>query len=201
MRKQLLERFARRLEALERTQGRAEDLHAGGRLLKTDTEAIYEGLFLRAVTAFEAFIEEYFYQIVDDKSGFPERARIGCQVSASSSQLEPIILQGKKYVDWLPFDRTRERANIFLHGGRPFATIGQPHLSALDRSVTLRHAIAHSSGHAKQRFKAVVLQNLVLRPSERTPAGFLRSVAIYPDQRRFNLMLSDIRAAAIALAA
>jgi hypothetical protein len=199
MRRQLLDRFSRRLDGLEHTQKRAENLFVQAALRKRDAEAIYEGLFLRAITAFEAFLEEYFYLLVDQKAGFPQRARVGCRLTVKSAKLEPILLQGKKYLDWLPFDRTKERANLFLHGGRPFSTMAQIHVDAIHRSVVLRHAIAHSGEHAKRKFRTVVLQNLVLRPDEQTPAGFLRNVAIHPDVRRFNLMLANLRAAAIAL--
>lgn len=198
MRKVLLHSFSRRLDALERTQKRAETLFAEGRLRQTDTEAIYEGLFLRAVTAFEAFLEEYFYLIVGDKAGFPRSARVGSRYESKSVELEAVV-QNKKYVDWLPFDKTKKRADIFLKGGRPYSGLVAPHPAAIERCVVTRHAIAHSSSHAKKRFKAEVIQNLVLRPTERTPAGFLRSIAILPDTRRFNLMIGDIRTAAIVL--
>ena len=199
MRRQLLDRFSRRLDGLQHTQKRAEGLFVQKALCKRDAEAIYEGLFLRAVTAFEAFLEEYFYLVVDEKAGFPQRARVGCQISVRSARLQPILLQGKKYLDWLPFDQTKKRANLFLRGGRPFLTMAPVHVNAIHRTVVLRHAIAHSGEHAKEQFRKVVLQNLVLRPDEQTPAGFLRNVAIHPDTRRFNLMLADLRAAAIAL--
>lgn len=198
MRTLVLHRFSRRLDALERTQKRAETLFADGSLRQADTEAIYEGLFLRAVTAFEAFLEEYFHMIVEDKAGFSKSSRVGCRYEPKSVELEAVV-QNKRYVDWLPFDRTKKRAEIFLKGGRPFAGLIAPHPAAIERCVVTRHAIAHSSGHAKSRFKKEVIHNLVLRPAERTPAGFLRSIAILPDTRRFNLMVGDLRAAAIVL--
>jgi hypothetical protein len=98
-----------------------------------------------------------------------------------------IILGGKSYVDWLPIDHTKKRAEAFLRGGRPFTNITTPQRKALDKVSAIRNVIAHPSKSAKKRFENDVLRGLTLLLSERTPAGYLRSVyRSSPSQTRFE---------------
>jgi len=93
-----------------------------------------------------------------------------------------IVLQGEKYLDWLPWDRVADRCSIYLHPkgdprnrcGRPFVDLENTDTDVISRIVKIRNAIAHASDNARQKFVKDVIGNMMIPPQERTPAGFLR---------------------------
>lgn len=195
----LLRSLQRRLADALKVQGSIEHLVQDGALGVRHAEAVYEGLFLRAVTAFEGHLEDTFYAAVLGTEPFPG-ARVSPRATIRShTVLRPLLHRGSPYLNWLPYQETRTRARHFLRGGRPFTLLDDGLLSSLNRIHLTRNAIAHSSRHAQSKFREVVVGNTPLRPPERRPAGFLRSVLRQgPTQTRFEVFVNDLgRAGAI----
>jgi hypothetical protein len=177
-----------------------ESLHGDRHIKLRDISSVYEALFLRAVVGFELYCETLFYDILTGNirySGKKAKCRLtGISVKA----LRAILLQGKNYVDWLPYDSTLRRAQLYIHSpkgddkiGRPFVELDSNEKSQLFSIVKIRNAIAHSSEHALCEFAEKVIGNRPLQPQERTPCGFLRSLAsATPRQTQFEVWVAAL---------
>ncbi len=175
-----------------------EKLYDDGSITLGDLHSVYEALFLRAVTGFEVFLEGLFYSILSGSANYPKR-RVSPRMNAVSNRaLKDILLQGKSYLDWIPIDRTIERAEIYLNGGRPFSELSDADRSAIKNISLIRHAIAHRGDHAKKVFREKVIGAMALLPVEKKPAGFLRSQA-NNGQRRFEVYIIQLGRIALEL--
>ncbi len=197
----ILHLFSRRLQEIEWTRKRMEALHRARSLRRRDIESVYEGLFLRAINAFEAFLESLFIEVMLGKAQFARR-KVALRISTPSRRtLWEVLLQGESYLDWLPYKRTEERAMAFLKSGRPFTVLDNGDRFRVDQCVQVRNAIAHSSAHAARQFHKKVIGSLNLPASERTVAGFLRSIArTSPVFVRFQICMSDLAQVAARIA-
>lgn len=186
--------FESRIARLERIRQRVEKLVLDGRMERHDVEVMYESLFLRSITYFESLLENLFCRILLGKVSYP-RARASKRVEfPSASSLYNVVWGSEKYLEWLPYEKTRKRAEKFLSGGRPFSELAGGELSKLKGHYVTRNAIAHSSDHARNEFKKVVIGNQHLPPRERSPAGYLRSVfRLAPRTTRFEQAMDDLR--------
>lgn len=197
----ILRRFCRRLQELEWTRQRMEELYVAHRIVRRDIESVYEGLFLRGVSAFEGFLEDLFVELVLGRVSFSRRkvaVRVGI---VSRATLWEVLLQGKPYLDWLPYDRTVERARTFLKDGLPFTVLDDGDRSKAKKCMLVRNAIAHNSRFAKKQFEEKVIGDLNLPSRERTPAGYLRSIArVNPTFVRFQIWSSDLANMALRIA-
>lgn len=118
-----LGKVQRSLERLNYTRDRMEKLFAARRIRKTDLDSVYEALFLRAVTSFEAFIEDLFLAILEGRVKYnKQRVRVLMSVT-SRDDLMRILLQNQAYLNWLPFHHTERRAKLYLKDGRPFCDL------------------------------------------------------------------------------
>jgi hypothetical protein len=191
MRNPEIDRFLRKLQSIGRTRARVEKLCDRQKLTVRDVETLYEGLFLRSVTAFEGLIERVFFQAL--RGEIETRAVGGKITSTSNAVLHDVLLDGKEYLEWLPYDRTLKRAKRYLRGGRPFTSFTDDDSSRLSQIARIRNAVAHSSKHAKDVFRNKVTSNIVLLPREKTPAGFLRSLfRSAPAMTRFEMFLAEL---------
>ena len=166
-------RLAGHLRTLEQTRKKIEGLFRKGLLVRRDVERVYEGLYLDAVTSFEAAIEDLFIRIITNRAS---PTGVTARVSFRSSQIARDIMLGgeRKYLDWFPYNKTEQRAKAFLRGGQPFTRLSSTQRNKLDDIIVIRNAIAHKSSHSKKKFQNLV-NSLPLHPREKTPAGFLRS--------------------------
>jgi len=188
-RRDLSDALSRRYVALEGTRGKVERLIVRRRLAAGAAEHMYEGLFLSAVTSFESFLEDLFLHCLTAGGSSGAQRRVTVSTPAAARDL---VLSGRRYVDWLPYKLTRDRADLFFVAARPFSRMDGPGrrqlLDVLDRAVVLRNAVAHKSHHAIARFEKEVLHGTPMTPRERKPAGFLRSVAFgSPPVTRFQV--------------
>jgi hypothetical protein len=170
-----------------------EELYHGNRIVLRDLHSVYEALFLRAVTSFEVFLEDLFISIVRHRAAY-NRTRVSVRMTAISTQaLMGILLQGEKYMAWLPFGHTEERAKIYLKDGRPFTELTDGDKSVIRTITTIRNAIAHGSTYASNEFKRTVIGSRTLLPVERKPAGFLRStVRTGPTRNQFEVYVGEL---------
>jgi hypothetical protein len=168
-----------------------ETLRAEGRITLTDLHTVYEALFLRAVTSFEVFLEDLFFAILKGNANYA-KARVSIRMTPSSSKaLREIVHQRDKYLKWIPFSNTEERAKLYLNGGRPFSELSDGDKSTIKTITTIRNAIAHKGPHAIAEFKTKVIGSMALLPMEKRPSGFLRSNS-NPTQRRFEIYLIQL---------
>ncbi len=177
-----------------------EVLFQDGAIVTRDVQSVYEALFLRAVTSFEVFLEEQFVAIMRGRTAYDPR-RVAVRMTTTSTQaLMDILLRGDQYMTWLPFGQTERRASIYLKDGKPFSELTNSDKSMIRTITTIRNAIAHRSTHATDEFKKTVVGSRNLLPSEKSPAGFLRSQArAAPIRNRFEVYVSELARIAVAL--
>lgn len=184
--------FHRRLRSLDYTRKRMEELCLAGEITKRDLNSVYEALFIRAVTSFESFLEELFLGILEKRVRYKNPRKIVVKmIPLSRPALVDVVFQQHKYLEWLPFDKTTDRADYYLIGGRPFSDLEQPDKDAIAKIVTIRNAIAHHSRHAAKQFKIKVIQSLPLLKGEKTPSGFLRS-QVQQNVNRFEAYIGQL---------
>ena len=186
----LLNKFRR----AERTREKVEGLYRRGELSRADVETVYEGLLLQSATHLENFLEDLFRRTVLGSLDFPP-SRVVPRVAVGSNLVLTglLLMGGKRYIDWLPYERTKELAGRFLRGGRPFSELTSTDEAALDRVARTRNAVAHKSPHALDVFERLVIGGAPLLPSERSPAGYLRSqFRISPPVTQLESMFGDM---------
>ena len=194
----LVVKFHRKLTWNERTRQSIEAQFQCGNLLLRDIETVYEGLFLRTVVAFEDLIECTFFDILEGDSPNPDW---WARVVGEKKALRECVLEGKAYLDWLPIQRTLDRANIYLEDGEPFTLFDDDDKSKLFQIITIRNAIAHAGDNARGKFRQKVIGNTNLRRNEKSPAGFLRSIArSNPVTTRFQIYTQSLGNIALKLA-
>lgn len=171
-----------------------ERLYRTNRIALRDLHSVYEAMFIRAVTSFEVFLQDQFIAIMNGNVTYQKVRGVSVRMKAMpSSALPEILLQGRPYLTWLPYEHTDKRALIYLKEGKPFSDILKPERDTMDGITLIRNAIAHQSAHAIKQFENKVLAGLVLLPQEKTPAGFLRSVLrAAPLQRRFEFYATEL---------
>ena len=188
-----LGKLQRGLQRLDNTRDRMERLYSSGQIIKTDLASVYEALFLRAVTSFEAFLEDLFLAILVGRAEYNGK-RVRVLMSASSrAALMQILLQGSTYMSWLPFENTEKRAKLYLKEGRPFTDLDRGDKSQLKTISVIRNAIAHKSPYALSMFQKMVIGSIPLLQNERNPAGFLRTrISSGPAQTRFEVYMGQL---------
>lgn len=194
---ELLKKFLRHIESLEKTRDNIELLFNTKRISKKDIEQFYRGLFLDMVSGFESIIENIFIYFLIEKQK-PKIKKIKPKVCFKNNALaKRIIFNNKNWVDWLPYEKTIKLAEIYFLNGYPFSTVGFINLKKdkidignaqklLMEISIIRNAIAHQSSHSKKQFLKSI-ENYTLLPQDKTPTGFLRSnFRINPNQNRFQ---------------
>lgn len=184
------------LESLHHTRRKMDILFRDGRIAKRDLERVYEGLYLRAITYFENYIETLFFALLCGKILNAPR-RIQPKLVLSSEKLaRQIVFGGKSYLDWLPYSKSIERAKVFFRDGIPFskeARITTADVKRIDDYVIIRNYIAHRSSHSEQQFIQNIINGTSLLPRNRTPCGYLSQVfRTAPDQTRFELFIIEL---------
>lgn len=147
---------------------------------------------MTAFASVESLIEDLFLKLLVRRVAAP--SGVNPRVIFKSDMVaRQIVFAGRNYVDWIPYSRTTERANLFFSGGRPFQVLGNPERETLESAAIIRNAIAHQSGHARRTFDDKIVARYVLAPRERTPTGFLRSLhSAAPNVTRYEQLASDL---------
>ncbi len=172
---ELLDSFGRKLKGLEQTRKKQEILFSNGKLVLRDTEEVYAALFLGVMVSFEALIEDLFIGLLSGKV-FSRYSNINVRVKIHTNTVaREVILQERKFFNWIPYNNTKNIAKIFFTGGRPFSLVTTDNEKHIDKCLTIRHAIAHKSRHAVSKFQREVLGSLSLTPREKGAKSFLRA--------------------------
>lgn len=88
---------------------------------------------------------------------------------------DEIVRDGRKYIDWLPFDRhTVKRSTLYFENGEPFNRLTGAQRRVLEELGLLRNALAHQSAHSVQRFRSEFIDGNFLPTWQKRPAGYLR---------------------------
>lgn len=179
-----------RARGLQQHINRVEKLYAHNQLTITDVHRIYTGAFIQYYTFLERMIEKLFIGILMGNYS-SSYANVSALIDIKSYQVAHDIVKGdRRYVDWLPIDRTCKRADAFLSSGRPFSLLGGGDKNVLNKLTTLRNAIAHKSAASKQSFLNVYVQGRSLPPEQLRPSGYLRGTHRL-GQTRFEFLMSD----------
>lgn len=184
-----------RVRHLDRTRRRVDSLVLSGHMSRPAAEQMYESLFLGGFTAFEVFLEEVFLALLIAPTRGSRRNRAVPRLTIRSIPVarELVFGPGRKYVDWLPFERTAERARVFFRGGRPFVSIVQPQIDLINKAQLIRNAIAHHSRHSIDQFERRVIAGAPVPPRERKPGGYLRGLlSASPPLTRYENLVTGL---------
>lgn len=163
--------------SLDSTRRRVDGLVVSGNLSRRAAEQVYESLFLSSFTAFEVFIDELFLTLlVKQKDASRTGAIPRVTVRSFAVGRELIMGAGRNYVDWLPYDRTVERANLFFRGGRPFTNVSAGDRELVNKAQIIRNAIAHRSRYSEKRFERDIIGTTAVPLREYKPAAYLRGL-------------------------
>ncbi len=160
--------------------------------LEADINLVFAGAYVSYVAYFESQIEVLFVGLLTGRLQHPDptvRPLVGMPNARTAKSL---ILGGKRYVDWLPYDQqTRPRSLAFFDAGAPFARLDDSKVKALERASVLRNALAHSSDHSQRRFSETFVSGRSLPPAQQRPAGFLRGKHSLT-QNKLEVQLSEL---------
>jgi hypothetical protein len=116
------------------------------------TDIVYEGAFLRAIVAFERFLEEYFVEIVTS-AVVPNTHKVNLLAMFKTNDVaKSFIVVDKQYAEWLPYETTVKRAKRFIEDGLPFASLPETDGNAIADAIIVRNYITHSSASARDKF-------------------------------------------------
>lgn len=187
--------FERDVQTLNHTRRHVDRLLASGQLPRRAAEAIYEGLLVNAFTGFEGLIEDLFVGLLVAERGLvSSRKDVTPRVAFKAHAVaREVVMGGRPYVDWLPYERTKGRAALFFRGSRPFVNLGKADIAVVHQIHAIRNVIAHRSRASWARYEADVIKTLPLTPRERPPGGFLRSAFAHnPIQTRLEFYAASL---------
>lgn len=188
----LLIGLQKRFLELEKLRVKQESLFCNNQLLFRDICEIYAALFINAITSFESFIEEMFFCLLTGKIKLSNSVRPKVAITNRNIARE-IILQGRNYIDWLPYERTEKIAMSFFKDGKPFTVLDKNEKNHIDKCLFIRNALAHHSDHSIEKYKKKVLSNLSINPRERAPKKFLRvEFSKYPKKTYYEQYISEL---------
>jgi hypothetical protein len=152
----------------------------GGRSERHAREYAIQRFYLVAVRSFEAFLEDQLHGPATKRVKWASRNLNGVRVRCSNRLLEhraeivkEIILGGKEYADYLPYERTEKMSELLLIGGRPFNLLSGSDRETLRRCQRVRNYIAHRSDFALSKFVSAYKNVKPLRVSKPTPIHYL----------------------------
>lgn len=193
---ELAKAFGRRLRSIELSRQKIERLALAGKLGRKDAELVYQGLYLSAFVAFEGFLENLFIGLLVSGGGVDSgRSDVAPRIVIRSHKIarELVLGAGRKYVDWLPYNKTKELASLYFVGGRPFSDLSENHIGTLSKCATIRNAIAHRSEHSQRQFEEKVIGSTNILPAERKPETYLRGrFRSHPPQTRFENLVTSL---------
>ena len=179
--------FTDNLNDLESTRSKMENLLTENTVTILDIEQVYAGLFMEIMTSFESLVEHLFVGLLSGRFD-PDATGAVPLIDFKDKTRVVRFIQGRdRFLGWMPYRDTEERANLFFTKGWPFTKLTDKEKQTLTHCHLIRNAIAHKSAHAQYQFVNHVLTNQTLMPREKTPTGYLRSIfRSSPIQRRYQ---------------
>lgn len=169
-----------------------ELLFSSGTIDLQDIIHSYSGLYMELFTDFEALLEELFFGLYDGTYISKHYTITKKSKISPSTEIQPIIYGGQSYVNWLPYDQhILKRAKLFFAQGEPFCQLTSLEQKKIKEYHIIRNAIAHKSQHSLLEFNKIIAP-LTLLPSEKTPAGYLRSKPS-SGQTQFEIAIIELK--------
>ena len=137
-------------------------------------EMVTEMAFLRAFSAWEAFLEESFILYLWGKA--PPRGRAPKRYAHPPTRRvaeQIVVIEGRKYADWSKFHSVIGRAERFFENGKPYSDALKSQQTRLESIQTIRNAIAHSSAYSWEQYQRLVRGELGTCPPSLTIGRFL----------------------------
>lgn len=163
-----------RLDGLNQQRYRAGPGRPGPAVLsKGQMVLITEGVFIRAFSSYEVFLEELFVLYARGKSTISGRTVPRFILPKDGLHARDLIRSNMNYLEWNSPDVLIQRAETYLDGGPIKQSIVQ-HKDRLNTIRRIRNAIAHRSDDAWQRYANAVTAELRAPPLKTPePGGFL----------------------------
>lgn len=162
-----------------------------GHLTDRDIDLVYEIAFLSAYVSFEVFIERQFVALLSGRPYYRGRT-VTRRASVSSERVARDLVKGQnRFPKYLPVDVLENLAKVYFRDGQPFTNLSTSEKAGLQKGQHLRNHIAHRSHSTREKFINNVIAGVNLRPTQQTPAGYLRS-NVSPHQDRLEQMISDL---------
>lgn len=135
-------------------------------------DSITELAFFRAFSGWEAFLEETFILYLLGQQAPRGRKAFRYGFPPGEQAAYEWVAEGRDYAKWTPAE-VRKRADRLFRNGRPFSPVLSSHHNLLSQVRTIRNAIAHDSMDARQKFEALVRNEIQALPPNMTIGGFL----------------------------
>lgn len=162
-----------------------------GKVSDLTIDRLIEHLFLKAIVAFETFLEQYFLELVCTRYA-PKGITVTRLVTFQSEHAaKDFLCEGRDFATWLPYGDTEARAKRFFAEGRPFTLVDASLKVFITRAYTVRNHAVHSSASARERFLKTVYPNSTIT-ANRTPAKHLREVVRHKSGRNPTQLNIDI---------
>ena len=136
-------------------------------------EIIIKIVFLQTFISWEEFLDESFTLYLLGKR--PPKGKCPRRLHNPTRRKDAIrlIIGDRNYADWTRTDILIDRAKKYFRGGEPYKSALGSYQNVLADMNTIRNAIAHSSTHSKNQFKALVRRKLGTYPPNLSVAKFL----------------------------
>lgn len=177
---------------------RMEQLFDEGRLGQTDLHRVYAGAYLTFFVHFENTLEDLFLGLLTGRVQHASSSVRPLASIQSNRVARRVVCGDRSYADWLPFDKTKKRADGLFAGGRPFSSLSNSDAKVFRKGHLIRNSIAHESRHSLAQFSQRVAAPASAAPTIR-PAAFLRGTHA-GTQSRIEFWMANISRAFAELA-
>jgi hypothetical protein len=198
----LSERLKKEYSKIFATRRRIERIDDGEKvyLANKDLDIFYEGMFLKSVTLFEAYIEELFIGLLYDKYKLDTTKKVQKILFPNRKLAVNYLRNGKSYLDLLPYDKLAKTAKIHFKMDNPFLKLSKDSRKLIEETFVIRNAIAHSSFMASTKFKEFINnKHNTLPKKDRTPTRFLQSLN-NSSQTMFEIYIIELNVLANSIA-
>jgi hypothetical protein len=153
---------------------------------------ITEGIFIRAFSSFELFLEELFVLYALGKPSISGTKVNRFILPRDGRHVRELIRADKQFVDWASADLVLQRVETYFDGG-PMKTAIVQYKDRLKTVRRIRNAIAHRSDEAWGRYVKVVAAELRAPPLKiPQPGEFLMMTDPRVRTRHFLLTYFDV---------
>ena len=135
-------------------------------------DMLIELAFFRTFSAWESFLEESFilYMLGQQPPRGRRISRYGFPPNEDAAY--EWVADGRSYANWT-VEHVKARSKRLFKDGHPFHAPLSSHSHLLQQVKTIRNSIAHESEDARQKFEALVRNELTALPRNTTPGSFL----------------------------
>ncbi len=156
-----------------------------------DIDVFYEGMFLKVVTTFEAFVEELFVGLLYNKYSLPTRKKVQKVIFNNKKTVINYLLFNNRFLNLLPYHKLSDNHRVFYNEDNPFNTLTVHQKEILTDIFIIRNAMAHNSLTANKKFKNFIARKHPLLTSIDNPSIFLQSLN-NPNQTMFDVYVIEL---------